>query len=88
MVMGRPKKENSKSKGLYIKLTVAEFEEIEKVAKNLKITKTEAILRGIKNLSQVQPVYYRHQMPNFKPKKIPKISEGIEEGEVVMFNKK
>ena len=70
--MGRPKKENSKSKGLYIKLTDAEFAEIEKVAKNLKITKTEAVLRGIKNLSQIQPVYYR-----VKPKKIPKHSEGI-----------
>jgi len=77
MVMGRPKKENSKSKGLYIKLTDEQFSEIEKVAKNLKITKTEAVLRGIKNLSQIQPVYYRNQMPNFKPKKIPKHSEGI-----------
>lgn len=72
MTMGRPKKENSKSKGLYIKLTEEQFAEIEKVAKNLKITKTEAVLRGIKNLSQIQPVYYR-----IKQKKIPKNSEGI-----------
>ena len=75
--MGRPKKENPKSKGLYIKLTEEEFSEIENVAKKLKITKTEAVLRGIKNLSQIQPVYYRSQMPGFKPKKIPKHSEGI-----------
>jgi len=71
------KSANSKSKGLYIKLTAEQFAEIEKVAKNLKITKTEAVLRGIKNLSQIQPVYYRHQMPGFVPKKIPKHSEGI-----------
>ena len=75
--MGRPKKENSKSKGLYIKLTDAEFAEIEKVAKNLKITKTEAVLRGIKNLQLIQPVYYKHLRPDFKPKKFPKCSEGI-----------
>lgn len=77
MVMGRPKVENPKNNMLHIRLTDAEFAEIEKVAKNLKITKTEAVLRGIKNLSQIQPVYYRNQMPNFKPKKIPKHSEGI-----------
>ena len=88
MTAGRPKAANPKKNILAVRLTDAEFAEIEKVAKNLKITKTEAVLRGIKNLSQVQPVYYRHQMPNFKPQKIPKISEGIEEGEVVMFNKK
>lgn len=58
-------------------MTEEEFAEIKNVAKKLKITKTEAILRGIKNLSQIQPVYYRSQMPNFKPKKIPKHSEGI-----------
>ena len=72
MVMGRPKVENPKNNVLHIRLTDAEFAEIEKVAKNLKITKTEAVLRGIKNLSQIQPVYYR-----VKPKKIPKHSEGI-----------
>jgi len=72
MAMGRPKVENPKNNVLHIRLTDAEFAEIEKVAKNLKITKTEAVLRGIKNLSQIQPVYYR-----VKPKKIPKHSEGI-----------
>jgi len=64
-------------KFLNIRVTDEQFAEIEKVAKNLKITKTEAVLRGIKNLSQIQPVYYRHQMPNFVPKKIPKHSEGV-----------
>lgn len=74
---GRHKKDNAKHKIFNIRVTEEQFAEIEKVAKNLKITKTEAVLRGIKNLSQIQPVYYRNQMPNFKPKKIPKHSEGI-----------
>ena len=77
MVMGRPKLENPKNNVLHIRLTDEQLAELEKVAKKLKITKTEVVLRGIKNLSQVQPVYYRSQMPNFKPKKIPKHSEGI-----------
>ena len=72
MVMGRPKLENPKNNVLHIRLTDAELAELESVAKKLKISKTEAVLRGIKNLSQIQPVYYR-----VKPKKIPKHSEGI-----------
>ena len=76
MVMGRPRIDKPK-KNFNIRVTEEEFAEIENIAKRLKITKTEAILRGIKNLSQIQPVYYRSQMPNFKPKKIPKHSEGI-----------
>ena len=72
MTAGRHKSENPKKNVLHIRLTDAVLAEIEKVAKNLKITKTEAVLRGIKNLSQIQPVYYR-----VKPKKIPKHSEGI-----------
>lgn len=77
MTAGRPKAANPKKNILAVRLTDEEFAEIERVAKRLKITKTEAVLRGIKNLSQIQPVYYRSQMPNFKPKKIPKQSEGI-----------
>ena len=88
MTAGRHKSTNPKKNILAMRLTDAELAEIEKVAKNLKITKTEAVLRGIKNLSQIQPVYYRHQMPNFKPKKIPKVSEGVIEGETIMFDKK
>ena len=70
--MGRPKVENPKNNVLHIRLTDAEFAEIEKVAKNLKITKTEAVLRGIKNLSQIKSVSYR-----VKQKKIPKHFDGI-----------
>ena len=36
MVMDRQKKENSKSKGLYIKLTETEFAEIENLAKKFQ----------------------------------------------------
>lgn len=77
MKAGRHKSENPKNNVLHIRLTDAQLAELESVAKKLKISKTEAVLRGIKNLSQIQPVYYRNQMPNFKPKKIPKHSEGI-----------
>jgi len=64
-------------KFLNIRVTDEQFAEIEKVAKNLKITKTEAVVRGIKNLSQIQPVYYRSQMPNFKPKKFRNILKAL-----------
>lgn len=74
---GRPKLEIARTRAVTVRVTEKEFEEIENLAKKLKISKSEVILRGIKNLSQVQPVYYRSQMPNFKPKKIPKHSEGI-----------
>ena len=77
MTAGRHKSENPKKNVVHIRLTDAEFAELENVAKRLKISKSEAIIRGIKNLSQIQPVYYRSQMPGFKPKKIPKHSEGI-----------
>jgi len=40
MAMGRPKVENPKNNVLHIRLTDAEFAEIEKVAKNLKIWRT------------------------------------------------
>ena len=76
MTMGRPKLEKPK-KNFNIRVTEEQFAEIEKVAKNLKVTKTEAVLRGIKNLQLIQPVYYKHLRPDFKPKKFPKCSEGI-----------
>ena len=69
---GRHKKDNAKHRIFNIRVTEEQFQQIESVAKKLNISKTEAVLRGIKNLSQIQPVYYRT-----KPKKIPKHSEGI-----------
>ena len=68
MVMGRPKKENSKSKGLYIKLTVEEFEEISMLAKKLNLSKSEVILRGIKLLKNPpRQIITRSQLPGYKP---------------------
>ncbi|MBR6012906.1 MAG: hypothetical protein IK062_03865 [Selenomonadaceae bacterium] len=61
MAVGRHKSENSKKNVFHIRLTDEELAELENVAKKLKISKTDAVLRGIKNLSQIQPVYYRNQ---------------------------
>ena len=48
MPAGRPKAENPKTNVLHIRLTDAELAEIENLATKLKISKTETILRGIK----------------------------------------
>ena len=86
MITGRPKSENPKKNILALRLTDAELEEIEKLAAKLKMSKSAAILKAVK---EYRPVYYRHQMPGFVPKKIPKHSEGIiEESETVWFDKK
>ena len=77
MTAGRPKLEIPRQKQINVKLSENEFNELCNVAEKLKITKTEAIIRGIRELAKPQQVYYRSQMPNFKPKKIPKFSEGI-----------
>ena len=50
MERGRPKLEISRLKQLNIRVTEKEFEEISNLAKKLKISKTEAVLRGIKLL--------------------------------------
>ena len=90
MTMGRPKAEKVKEKYLNMRLTNEEFEEICKVAEKLKISKTEAVMRGIKLLKNPpRQIITRSQLPNFKPKKIPKYSEGIiDDGEVIMYDKK
>lgn len=86
MKAGRPKAEKVREKYLNMRLTNEEFEEICKVAEKLKITKTEAVLRGIKLLKNPpQQIITRSMLPNFKPKKIPKHSEGSVEGETKMF---
>lgn len=86
MTAGRHKSTDPKKNILAMRLTDAELEEIEKLAEKLKMSKSAAILKAVK---EYRPVYYRHQMPNFKPKKIPKQSEGIiDEGEIIWFDKK
>ena len=78
MKAGRHKSENPKKNILAMRLTDAELLEIETLAKKLKISKTETILRGIKLLKNpTRQIITRSQLPNFKPKKIPKQSEGI-----------
>ena len=89
MVMGRPKLENPHNRRLEIRLSEEQFQEIENLANKLKISKTETILRGIKLLKNPpQQIITRSMLPNFKPKKIPKVSEGVIEGETIMFDKK
>lgn len=90
MITGRPKSENPKKNILALRLTDEELAEIENLAAKLKISKSEAVLRGIKLLKNPpRQIITRSQMPGFVPKKIPKQSEGIiEEGETIWFNKK
>ena len=89
MPAGHPKTENPKTNVLHIRLNDAELAEIENLANKLKISKTETILRGIKLLKNPpQQIITRSMLPNFKPKKIPKVSEGVIEGETIMFDKK
>ncbi len=78
MGVGRPKLEISRFKQLNIRLTAEEFQDIENLAKKLKISKSEVILRGIKLLKNpTRQIITRSMLPGFVPKKIPKHSEGI-----------
>lgn len=78
MGVGRHKLEISRFKQLNIRLTAEEFQDIENLAKKLKISKSEVILRGIKLLKNPpRRIITRSQLPGFVPKKIPKHSEGI-----------
>jgi len=60
LVMGRPKAIIKRDVQLNLKLTNFEFEKISKIAEKLKITKTEAILRGIDLLIQNKPKKYKN----------------------------
>lgn len=44
---GRPKKENPRNVNLNIRLTKQEAEEVQECADKLKITRTDAIMKGI-----------------------------------------
>ena len=78
MERGRPKLEKSRCVHLSLRLSEEESQEIEKICEKLKISKTEAVVRGIKLLKNPpRQIITRSQMPGFVPKKIPKHSEGI-----------
>ena len=82
---GRHKKVNAKHKIFNIRVTDEDIAAIEKLAAKLKMSKSAAILKAVK---EYRPIILRSQLPNFKPKKIPKQSEGVDEGEIVWFDKK
>lgn len=48
--VGRPKSDNPKNKSLNLRLTAEEAQEIQECADLLKVSRTEAILRGIREL--------------------------------------
>ena len=80
---GRPKLEIARTERLYLRLTKFELEEISALAKKLNLTKTETVLRGIKLLKNPpKQKIYKNLNKNSK-----KQTEGIIEGETVMFNK-
>ena len=80
---GRPKNEIPRQKQLNLRLSDFEYEKILRVAKQKNITRTEAILRGIDLLERDKPKKFKNLSGNNK-----KISSGVVDGEVVMFNKK
>ena len=83
MVMGRPKNEIPRQKQLNLRLSDFEYEKILRVAKQKNITRTEAILRGIDLLERDKPKKFKNLSGNNK-----KISAGVVDGDVVMFDKK
>ena len=85
---GRPKLEIERKKQLNVRLSEQEFADLEFLMQKYKLNKVEAIVKAIKNLKTNPPKKIRSQMPNFKPQKIPKQSEGvIDEGEIIWFDK-
>ena len=80
---GRPKNEIPRQKQLNLRLSDFEYEKILRVAKQKNITRTEAILRGIDLLERDKPKKFKNLSGNNK-----KISAGVVDGDVVMFNKK
>ena len=80
---GRPKNEIPRQKQLNLRLSDFEYEKILRVAKQKNITRTEAILRGIDLLERDKPKKFKNLSENNK-----KISAGVVDGDVVMFNKK
>ena len=89
MGFGRPKLEIAKTRAVTIRVTDFEFQKIERICEKLKISKSEAILRGIDLLKKNKPKITRsqfNQMKGIQPK-IEKNSVGLIEGETIMFDK-
>ena len=82
MTMGRPKAIIKRDVQLNLKLTKFEAEKISRVAAKKNLTKTDAILKGIDLLERDKPKKFKNLSGNNK-----KISDGVIDGEVVMFNK-
>ena len=45
--IGRPKSDNPKNRKVTVKMTEAEFQNLEEVSSSLKLTKSQTILKGI-----------------------------------------
>ena len=80
---GRPKNEIPRQKQLNLRLSEFEYKKILRLAEKLKISKTDAVIRGIDLLERDKPKKFKNLSGNNK-----KISSGVVDGEVVMFNKK
>ena len=73
MERGRPKLEIARTERVNVRLTKSELEDLEKICEKLKISKTEAILRGIKLLKN-PPKQKIYRSLNKNPQKH---SEGV-----------
>ena len=80
---GRPKLEISRCKTLNLRVTNFEYEKISRLAEKLKISKTDAVIRGIDLLERDKPKKFKNLSGDNK-----KISVGVVDGDVVMFDKK
>ena len=58
--MGRPKNEIPRCKTLNLRVTNFEYEKISRLAEKLKISKTEAVVRGINLLERDKPKKYKN----------------------------
>ena len=78
--MGRPKAIIKREVQLNLKLTKFEAEKISRIAKQKNLTKTDAILKGIDLLERDKPKKFKNLSGKTN-------SQGVIDGEVVMFNK-
>ena len=81
--VGRPKALIPRNESLTLRFSKIEREKISRIAKQKNLTITEAILRGIDLLERDKPKKFKNLSGNNK-----KISAGVVDGDVVMFNKK